>query len=405
MRVAAFLVAMVLGSGCARAFDCTGVKLPSSIVICSDPELIRLADQRQQVFNEVRWGIDPQRDKELLADQTGWVRSYATACSVPPNAPPPDPVPTAVKECFKRAAEARIAYIRAYGATGASAIVQPAQAAAQTTPTAPASTVSPGYRAALSAWLESHNRYPESARQRGEEGRAMLRFRVARSGRVLNYAVVRSTGFPDLDAAVETMMRGARLPPFPADMTVSDVEVSVTIGFDLAGTAPPAAPPVEAAASPPAPLRPGMVVPPPPPAYGGAAPAAQPPGAYPGERAPGNAGPEWDRLHPAEAQRRREDIAAKEMQLNQLDRRNLAVKCSPGYTGAKTPHDQLLCDLSLAVDSENAALKAAQKFPETIQARINRALLQFEIDNQAALARFQHRMACQEGSADPGSLC
>ena len=97
----------------------------------------------------------------------------------------------------------------------------------------PAPPVSPGYRAALSAWLEGHKRYPDSARSRGEEGRAVLRFRVDRSGRVLNYGVVSSTGYPDLDAGIDAMMRGAILPPFPADMTASDVEVSVTVRFAL----------------------------------------------------------------------------------------------------------------------------------------------------------------------------
>jgi protein TonB len=97
----------------------------------------------------------------------------------------------------------------------------------------PAPTVSAGYRAMLSAWLEAHKRYPESARARGEEGRAVLRFRVDRSGRVLNYALASSTGFADLDAAIDAMMRGATLPPFPGDMTASDVEVSVTVRFSL----------------------------------------------------------------------------------------------------------------------------------------------------------------------------
>src|SRR5205807_8959382 len=93
--------------------------------------------------------------------------------------------------------------------------------------------VSAGYRAALSSWLESHRRYPESARERGGEGRAVLRFRVDRSGRVLNYALAAGTGFADLDAAIDAMMRGATLPPFPADMAASDVEVSVTVRFSL----------------------------------------------------------------------------------------------------------------------------------------------------------------------------
>ena len=98
----------------------------------------------------------------------------------------------------------------------------------------PAPIVSAFYRAALSAWLEDHKHYPESARARGEEGRAMLRFRVDRSGRVLDYGVVQSTGYPDLDAAIDRMMRGASLPAFPADMVASEVEFSVPIRFALA---------------------------------------------------------------------------------------------------------------------------------------------------------------------------
>ena len=37
----------------------------------------------------------------------------------------------------------------------------------------------------------------------------MLRFTVERSGRVIDYAVVKSSGYPDLDAALDEMMRGA----------------------------------------------------------------------------------------------------------------------------------------------------------------------------------------------------
>jgi protein TonB len=98
-------------------------------------------------------------------------------------------------------------------------------------PAAPA--VSAAYRTELSAWLQSHKRYPESARMSGEQGQALLRFRVARSGRVLSYAIVRSSGYPALDAAVEAMMRGAVMPPFPADMSAPDIEVTVAVRFAL----------------------------------------------------------------------------------------------------------------------------------------------------------------------------
>lgn len=97
----------------------------------------------------------------------------------------------------------------------------------------PSATVSRGYEALLGEWLNSHKRYPESARQRGEQGRAVLRFAVARSGRVEQFAVIQSSGYPDLDAALEEMMRGATLPPFPADMPQPSISVSVTIRFSL----------------------------------------------------------------------------------------------------------------------------------------------------------------------------
>jgi TonB family protein len=86
----------------------------------------------------------------------------------------------------------------------------------------------------LSSWLESRKRYPDSARQRSKEGRAVLRFTVDRSGRVVDFAVARTSGYPDLDASIEEMMRGAVLPPFPANMTQPRIDVSVTIRFSLA---------------------------------------------------------------------------------------------------------------------------------------------------------------------------
>ncbi|MGA8400775.1 MAG: energy transducer TonB, partial [Stellaceae bacterium] len=97
----------------------------------------------------------------------------------------------------------------------------------------PTATISPDYRTLLSGWLESHKRYPEDARQRGEEGRVVLRFRVDRYGRVLDYQVVSSSGYADLDQSVENMMRGATMPPFPPSMTTPEIEVSVSIRFGL----------------------------------------------------------------------------------------------------------------------------------------------------------------------------
>ena len=89
------------------------------------------------------------------------------------------------------------------------------------------------YGAMISAWLERHKHYPESSRQRGEEGGVKLRFRVDRYGRVLGYRLLESTGYADLDAGIDQMMRGAQLPPFPPGMTQSQIEVSVRLRFNL----------------------------------------------------------------------------------------------------------------------------------------------------------------------------
>jgi clan AA aspartic protease (TIGR02281 family) len=114
MRIAALVILITLGTGAASAFECVGVKLPSTIVICSDPELMRLADQRQDAINEARGRIGEDAWPVLWEDQKAWVRSYAATCGVPPDRPPPIPFPAPIRACFKRAAEARIAHIRSY---------------------------------------------------------------------------------------------------------------------------------------------------------------------------------------------------------------------------------------------------------------------------------------------------
>ena len=111
-----------------RGLDCSGVTFPPTVVICSDPELIRLTDERQQAINEARARIGERAWPVLWEDQRRWVPSYATACGVPPDRPPPDPVPASIKECFRRAGEARIAYLRSYGvAASSTSVATPAE--------------------------------------------------------------------------------------------------------------------------------------------------------------------------------------------------------------------------------------------------------------------------------------
>jgi protein TonB len=138
------------------------------------------------------------------------------------RAPVSEPTPTPSK--FAQMSPAGVAGAQDSMAVAAASVAAPAPV--------PRPDVTASYQALISAWLESHKRYPESARERGEEGNAALRFRIDRSGRVLDYSY-RSTGYADLDAGLDEMMRGAQLPPFPPSMTASRIEVSLTMQFNL----------------------------------------------------------------------------------------------------------------------------------------------------------------------------
>lgn len=59
----------------------------------------------------------------------------------------------------------------------------------------------------------SHPPYPEQARQRGEQGRVELKVRVGRDAQVKEVLVLRSSGFPQLDDAAQTLLRNG---PFAA---------------------------------------------------------------------------------------------------------------------------------------------------------------------------------------------
>ena len=93
--------------------------------------------------------------------------------------------------------------------------------------------MSPSWEGQLSAWLQAHKSYPEAAREQGEEGTASVRFTVARDGRALAVSLVHGSGSALLDAAAATLLRDARVPPFPAAMSQAEVTVTVAIRYTL----------------------------------------------------------------------------------------------------------------------------------------------------------------------------
>ena len=60
-----------------------------------------------------------------------------------------------------------------------------------------------------------------------------MHFRVDAAGRILDYGLSKSTGYPDLDNGIAEMMRGARLPAFPPGLALSYLDVGVTLRFSL----------------------------------------------------------------------------------------------------------------------------------------------------------------------------
>lgn len=90
------------------------------------------------------------------------------------------------------------------------------------------------YLARLQAWLERHKEYPSRARQRRQEGTALLQVEMDRDGRVLSYRLENSAGHAALDREVEAMIRRASpLPPLPPEMPQQRLSFVVPVEFRI----------------------------------------------------------------------------------------------------------------------------------------------------------------------------
>ena len=87
----------------------------------------------------------------------------------------------------------------------------------------------------LSLWLYKFRDYPEAARSAGITGRALMRLRIERSGRVLFYQLDRSTGYAILDSAIRDMVyRASPVPEAPAHFPGGQqLEFLIPMAFSL----------------------------------------------------------------------------------------------------------------------------------------------------------------------------
>ena len=94
--------------------------------------------------------------------------------------------------------------------------------------------IAPSWQTELVRRLQQAKRYPSEARSRREEGVVTLNFRVNRDGRVLAHEIVQSSGHPELDNEVISMIERAQpLPPFPPSMPEDQLNLTVPIRFSL----------------------------------------------------------------------------------------------------------------------------------------------------------------------------
>jgi protein TonB len=90
------------------------------------------------------------------------------------------------------------------------------------------------YLSLVQAWIQMHRRYPEKAREAGQEGVALVYVVVTRDGRALEHRILQSTGFPLLDAEIlEAVTRAMPLPKIPDTVAQDQMKLILPVRFAL----------------------------------------------------------------------------------------------------------------------------------------------------------------------------
>jgi protein TonB len=111
----------------------------------------------------------------------------------------------------------------------------------QTIPAPTPAVSSQAVAAATTSWqirLQAHlarfKRHPPEAQMRHQEGTPMLRFTMARDGRVLSFGLANGSGHELLDQeALGLMERAQPLPPLPPEVSQGTIQLVVPLRFQL----------------------------------------------------------------------------------------------------------------------------------------------------------------------------
>jgi len=143
----------------------------------------------------------------------------------PKPKPEPDPEPEVVQKPAPQLAQQQAAI---------AAPVKPstAPAAPSAAEVARTSAAKVTWQGMLEARLQQFQKYPRSAKRRNVEGIAWVRFRMDRDGKVLSYAIERTSDHEVLDEAALAMIERAQpLPALPPDIPGATIELIVPARF------------------------------------------------------------------------------------------------------------------------------------------------------------------------------
>ncbi len=88
------------------------------------------------------------------------------------------------------------------------------------------------YEERVLVWLKQHGAYPREAYRFRQEGTVLLKFAVNRTGKILYYDLVKSSGYHLLDRAVKRMMdRSSPVPPIPPEINKDQIVFTVPVHF------------------------------------------------------------------------------------------------------------------------------------------------------------------------------
>ncbi len=147
---------------------------------------------------------------------------------------PPRPKPEAKPAAVERPKPLKAAAPKASAARSNAAEAKSGGSEAHQVGTAVARPVEAGgsrasYAALVISEIQAHRYYPEPARERSEQGAVGISFTIGASGRVASAAVVRPSGFADLDDAARAIVRSITPPPPPG----GSFSASTTIRFHV----------------------------------------------------------------------------------------------------------------------------------------------------------------------------